>query len=551
MNVKSKALLMLLASTSVLTAVISAPQMVSAEQPDETMTLFYPLTDAAKARKKEARASLEIAKQTKTSADIQKAALDFANILDDNNLQDNIGVDYNVEVHAIFNGIRDVIYSVPDVGTQKKLLIYFQSAMAVARTNESEQGYTLYMNRVLEDNKYDDIHEKLNSIIGEVMFYNAFVASKPQMENKGRIDSNGEFVIDDRYNFEDVKESPFEPVEPEMPAIPSTDFSDLDDNKVDESSLLPQDGTTWEDITYEIKDGKRIKKTTTYTMVDGKVVANITETEEGKASFIISTPDWEKEFEGGVAINTEIDKEKEQRETENEQKQSNLTLQYTVTKGETDAYYYDTGIRVTTEGVATYQQMHDVLYQLAIRAEGYLVEDANKLLVVAEGKPLFITEKKQSYNKMEVEAMFHSFEKLEIRIMETRIGKTASLEEQIVTGKAQSVSLDGEALELKTKPAIQEGRIVLGIREMAELIGATVKLEDKKLIANLDEAIVVFEEGVKSVLVNGSLIETTLPATEKDSVLMGDVTEMLKAFGVEKAWDEESSTLILTRTTKE
>ena len=175
------------------------------------------------------------------------------------------------------------------------------------------------------------------------------------------------------------------------------------------------------------------------------------------------------------------------------------------------------------------------------------MEDKDKFLVVMEGKSIVIRKEKDEYTKDEMEAIFKEFKTVDIRILETRIGTTVSLEEQLVTGTAQSVELNGEVVKMTTNPSTQNNRVLFPIKEMAERMDLAVEQDGKKLILSKAGSSIVYEEGVKAVIVDGSVVESTTAAFLSDKgILMGELTEMLKLFHYEMLWDEESSTIRLT-----
>lgn len=534
MKKRAKRLITLLAMTQMAGIIVQPVAMVHAE---ENMEAKFPFTDAAQKRLKQAQSSYEKAKGSKSTANIKKAIEDFSNILDDGNTQDNKAVQYNKSIQNLFDNLRSLIYGVSDTGQRDYLANYFLGQMAMAYTNEEEKFYDIFMEQLLTKNEVNSLKDSFMDTAANVNFYTSYLSLKQDM--KGKINNKGQFYIEKKLEF-NVPE-----VEAVTPETPSNFNEDVEVNH--DEALGLEEGTTWDDVYHEMVDGAKVKVTTTYTIKDGKVVSNIKREVEGASPFLIADEELTKIFTSGEQAEV-IDNSKTD-SMDNEEVESNLTLQYTVTKGQENAYYYDTGIRVDKEGTATYQQMRDTLYQLAIRAEGYLVEDKDKFLIVAEGKPVYVSEAKKTYSKDEIEAMFKSFEGIEIRVMETRIGTTASLEEQIVTGQAQQVSLDGEVLDLQTKPAIKEGRIVLPIKEIADFVGAESIVEGNKLTVTHNGHTLIFEDKVKSVLVDGSIIEMSSPAELNDkAVLLGDVNELLNALEIEKAWDEETSTLVLTRT---
>jgi len=336
---------------------------------------------------------------------------------------------------------------------------------------------------------------------------------------------------------DELKERPIETVEVNH---------DISSGITEEFDLTDLD-TTWEDVYYETVDGKPIRVTVTYTQVNGETTSTVKrEVVPEHVAYAGTEDDWAFVNDSSEVVDIIDIEDAGVTSEEDENTRSNMTLHYTVTKGTDEVYYYDTGMRVSKEDVASYQQVKDVLYQLALRAEGYLAEDEGKFLIVVEGKPILIREAKETYTKQEVEAMFKGFGSVDMRIMPTRIGTTASLEEQLVSGKAQSVTVNGEEANLNHHPLVEDGHVLLSIGELADLLNIDYSEDGSKLTLTNEKNTLIYEENVKAVTLNGVAIDTATPSIRnEDGALMGDITEFLNVFHVDMIWDEENSTIQL------
>lgn len=303
---------------------------------------------------------------------------------------------------------------------------------------------------------------------------------------------------------------------------------------------------------FDAEKGQRILVEYTIQIVDGKRVRDEKRTVE--ASGLTSL--WSDRLSGFISGTGGITATEPAygsgEELQDEEKKTH-TLQYTVNKNDTYPLYVDTGIFVDTDGFADYDDLYNVLYQIAINAdEGYLVEDTNKLLIIVEGSPVYITDKKEKYSQKEIESIFKSFDTIDLLVKETRIGTTESLEWQLKTGIEQHVLIDNEEIKLTTQPNIRESMVVLPIVEIFENIGALVTEDDEKIVVEYDEKIITFENGVKDAHFNGELIDLVVPVTNNDrGIYTANITPVLEKLGIEVVWDEQESTLLLTNTMRE
>lgn len=423
-----------------------------------------------------------------------------------------------------------------------ELTMHFFNQMGLRFGNDEAYYYNKHLTDLVDNTKDPTTHDKLMTGAGELNHVYFFDPEEIKKDSNG----NAFHIVDGEIKMTNPidKTVDAETAAPEV--LPELDIDHTVGSGVEDADgeVVAMDDT-WEDVFYDLVDGKTMKIVVTYTRKNGQVTSVEKRTVVPDSELYAGTAeDWailnqataETEGEGDLLIEDDaIEEEK-----------SNNTLHYTVTKGTDDVYYYDTGMRVDKDGNASYQQVKDVLYQLALRAEGYLAEDEGKFLIVVEGKPVLIREKKSEYNKKEIEEMFKSFGTVDMRIMPTRIGTTASLEEQLVSGKEQTVKVNGEDANLKHHPMVEDGQVLLSIAELSEVLGLKYEANDTKHTVSNDDHSITYEENVKAVTVDGKVKELTTPSIlNENGVLMGDISELLELFGVKMVWDEENSAILL------
>lgn len=245
---------------------------------------------------------------------------------------------------------------------------------------------------------------------------------------------------------------------------------------------------------------------------------------------------------------------------ENQNPESNLTVQYCINKDTDNPYYYDTGIRASLDGQISYEQLRDVLYQVSIKSGGWFTEDTNKLLAIVEGKPILAKDTKKVYTTEDINLLFSGFKKVDVKILETRIGKSQDIDETVISKDTKNIKIDDKDVQLITAPLIKESRVLFPIQQIATEMGATVKTVDNKYIITRNLPIwrkvkgvkkivgysmdtVVYEMNKNYVIVNGQTIETGTVPDMKDGNFMAEVQGLAKALGYKLSWDPQNGTL--------
>lgn len=346
----------------------------------------------------------------------------------------------------------------------------------------------------------------------------------PQYESKDEIVEEVEHVDDDSFEYGGTT-------------------SEYDDEK----DKFEPDDITGSYYEFDQEKGQRILVEYTITYKNGEAVRSEKKTVEASGLTAMWSDQLDDIFGGDIVSpaygsNELAEPEKEPGKTH--------TLQYTVNKKDKFPLYVDTGIFVDEEYNASYEDLYDVLLQIAINAkDGYLTEDSDKLLIIVEGEPIYITEIQETYSIDEVEAIFDGFEEVGLYVKETRIGTTESLEWQLKTGQEQMVAIGNEVLKLKTQPDIRENTVVLPIAEMFTNVGGQVEEEDGIITVQYGSDTITFEVGVKEAKLNDTHIKLIVPVDRNEKgMLTTNLTTVFDALGIKVTWDEQESTLRLTNT---
>lgn len=304
-----------------------------------------------------------------------------------------------------------------------------------------------------------------------------------------------------------------------------------------------------------------VYKITDYYDQDGKLVKTIKELAP-KEDWILAGVTTYEDFGGGTSsIPSHVSTNQWNYINENQNPESNLTVQYCINKDSDSPYYYDTGIRASLDGKISYEQLRDVLYQVSVKSGGWFTEDTDKLLAVIEGKPVLAKNTKKVYTMEDMNLLFSSFKKVDVKILETRIGKSQNIEDSAISTDAKNIKVDDKDIQLVTTPLIKDARVLLPVEQLATEMGATVKTQDNKYIITRSLAIwrtvkgerkivghvrdtIVYEMNKNYVIVNGQMIQMGTSPDMKDGNFMAEVQEMAKALDYKLTWDTETGTLI-------
>lgn len=486
-----------------------------------------------------------------TNEELNRIMLDFANLYE---LipRDNAAV-FFADSALMSNGLAlqvfdNIAEAINQEGSASRK-IRFANHMAIAYSNDIN-GYYDLIERLISDNSI----ESAQSDLDEIGF---LIKLHKDTTGLGR-ELNLEIVAG-KLTSPELNAPPVEGgyIDVNIPdAVKPDDSLDLDIEitDVDEeyepaslsdsiSGLSDRSGTYYE---FDEENGTRVRVDYTITIENGeeKRTENRTVEAEGLTSM------WSDRFSDRSVTSVETSRPDWAVEAEEVEEESNLTLQYSVNKNDAFPVYVDTGLFTDIDGNAQYQDVYDVLYQIAINTtDGYLVEDSNKLLVIAEGRPVYILEEKEEYSQEELEGFFESFETIELLVAETRIGTSDSLEWQLRTNQAQNVLIDDEEVELITSPDIRGDRVVLPVIEMMEAVGATIEEDDDYITARYDDFVITFEGGVAEARINDELVSLEVPVEHNEQgVVTTNLMPVFEEIGIDAVWDEQESMLVLNNT---
>jgi len=216
---------------------------------------------------------------------------------------------------------------------------------------------------------------------------------------------------------------------------------------------------------------------------------------------------------------------------------SKYTLQFTIDKASDKPYYFDSKIKTSVDKTVTYTQLKDVLLQISIKANGFLIEDDGKLLFVSEGKPLVLKDKKSEYTEKEVLELLNSFKNIGVKIDERKTNENESLLEQSNKGELSKVMIDDKEVSLSQPAVLQDGALQLPIVEVAKALTIKVETSNNTITLTKDDKTISYEIGTKNIKINDSKKILSTSSQFKNDIAYGEMSLVLSEFGYELIYD--------------
>ena len=113
-----------------------------------------------------------------------------------------------------------------------------------------------------------------------------------------------------------------------------------------------------------------------------------------------------------------------------------------------------------------------------------------------------------------------------------------------MAGNVPSVRVNNTYLDLDEAPVINEGRIFVPFRAVAEALGAEVAwdAETKTVTADKDEAAVAFTNGESELVIGDEAVAVDAPVVISGDRAMVPLRALVNAYGVEVEWNNETKT---------
>lgn len=500
----------------------------------------FPFNEEAKAQYDTIVPLVVQAEKSKTEADVVAAYEAFILITDMLSIEDQVVYKEGNDLDKLYERLKKLMYSMP-ADFQKKHIPLMANKW-VEEVRKSLQSITrYYLVDLMATNKNKAVQDELDLVNRKLDFYNT--VRDPEVTLPDDWDKPLDELIKD-YEDSLAKEETGAGDYAPPPGTGDSLAGDDGSNKQDSQPVVGagvdyvKEGDTWYEVTYSFKNGKAVQtgkkklSPTTHPHLYGRSVG--TNNATGSTSIAGS-------------YELKISKEKMDYLTEDQNVESEYTIQYSLDKQAESPYYFDTALRVDKNMNASYEQYKDVLYQIAVKSGGYVVEDNGRVLIVIDKKPIIVKDVKKAYSEKEIESLFEAFPNIDIRILKTRIGTSTSLEQQIVSKQAKSIKVDGKDVETASTPIVRDNRVLLPIKELSDALGAKIEQKEDKFVVTKGKDTVIYQLKSTKVVVKGKEMDIGIAPDVKDGTLYVEMNELAKAFGYILTWDADSSELAFTK----
>lgn len=251
-------------------------------------------------------------------------------------------------------------------------------------------------------------------------------------------------------------------------------------------------------------------------------------------------------FSYGSSGNIDEDLFNEGNEPGAEPKRTKRTIQYTKDINGEYPIYIDTGIEVSEDGDVSINGFKELFRQLSIREQGKVVEDEDQLMLLLNGKIILV---KDGVTKLDdIKADFLEGNIL-IEGQNSRMGGRFDLVEKLERSKELPVIIDEKEIELSVKPAIQDNKVLLPLRDIAVGMGAEVEWNESKAEATITKGDKVLKFSLKSDIidVNGKkfLISTPTKVRAGENRILSIIRALVVEFDSEMYYDAHKQALVI------
>ena len=335
--------------------------------------------------------------------EVFKKTTDLAEVMDTEDVtkhreKDNSEIDY-----ILYRGTYLAFTKLDGEAKEKAFLNYMDMfyLSSAKRLNSGQTGvildeYAKYYGYSLNEYFSYKTNAKLSAGASMMITLGSYVPGKG--EEQGMESEKPNFPTEDKDLPSAYEPLPEDFVHPDNPDELIPEYSEPTYPEYETPEIKPEDGVNYEDGSgsstgqgltseeYVYKNNKCYLITTKYNYT-GEVVSTV-ETETQSSMCGTSQSDI---IDGDVWNSTHTENSNDfvldvwNSLTQNQLNQnSKYTLQFTIDKSSDSPYYFDSKIKTTTDKTVTYTQLKDVLLQISIKANGFLIEDDGKLLFVSE-----------------------------------------------------------------------------------------------------------------------------------------------------------------------
>lgn len=458
------------------------------------------------------------------------------------------GADFSLERNGvldyIFYKIRSYIYSINDLNEQNNLIILFGEEIFKGwRKNKNIEDYSLiYLIEGLvkyNKDKNNNAQSRLDYLESLYFYFKENEDNDPYSDEIPNINT-------------EVKPEISEPmIPPNIDILPDI-TPDYSDTTVGDSTLQPEINPPSEDILsqseeYIKKNNKCVKVTSYY---KNGVLAYSSQENVPTSEYIKCGIDSYLHNNNTVVTqhsNTVIDKNHIHN---NQNENSDYYIYYTINKNSKNPYYFNSGIKASTNKTITYNQLKDAFYQIAIESNGFNISDNNKTLIILEGTSLVINNNKDVYSESEINNLTKTFKNIGIKISENIENKSEVLENLLLKEKLDTITINNEELKLSSPLKVSNNQLLAPIEEVANYLGIKTSLQNNKLILSKGSNTATLE--IDSPLCHLNRVEKILSVNTSiiNSNIYSELFLILDFFGYDIVWDNDEEKIYINNKEK-
>lgn len=433
--------------------------------------------------------------------------------------------DVESTVYKFFYNIREYIYDINDKSVAGDYLINFAKEIIFGwRKNKISTIFTeiYFVMEIVEYNegRLENIQDYLNYL--KTTYY--------YMINTNEENTDSEILPEINITEED------EIIKPPIPDYEGEDGGFKDDNNNNEDIKveidIPKDVVTKNTyykvknkacvlVEQEYKNGELIKEKEKYVPKEDYVYCGI----------------YDNIFSNVPVYKPNVVIDKDYIET-NQNEESNEYIFYTITKDKIIPYYYNTGIRVDSNGSTSYNQLKDALYQIVIKKDEPYVISNEKSLFIIDGTPIVLNSEKDIYLKSEVESLLSSFNDVGLVIDEKIDNLSVELEE-IINNNDYTIIKYKEEEYVLNNIYFENSLIIASIQEVFGHFGYNTKVNGNNMIITKNGYKLELNLNNNNYILNGEEGVLDSYIISKDDGWYLGLENIIKLIGYNIEWNSE------------
>lgn len=222
----------------------------------------------------------------------------------------------------------------------------------------------------------------------------------------------------------------------------------------------------------------------------------------------------------------------------NQNEDSDRFIFYTITKNEVLPYYYNSGIRASSNSSVSYNQLKDALYQVAIQIRGFSTDSNDKSLFIVDGAPVVLTSEKDIYSKEEIEGLLDSFERVGLKVEKELNTSSNGLKDAINNGDVITIKYKDKEFALSNLD-IKDTTVLAPIQEIVGYFEYKTEISKNQLIITKKDYELKLTLNKKEYSLNGKEGEFKTIVTKKGNEWYAEIGKIMELIGYDIKWDSE------------